>query len=320
LSWQSQRHGETNPVSTWIQRLQLQLAIEKLAPLAIHDVVVPTMLLQQQLPMPPQPRVTDLLPKALSASGVNTLHTCPYQFFASRLLKLSALDEINELPQKRDYGDWVHDILLRFERALQDTPVPITQQAALLELATEAVFRPLLDKNPAALGFYVQWKKMMPEYLEWAQKHTAKDWLFELGEHDAERELDWSHQGRSFSIRLHGRIDRIDTNNQQRMIIDYKTIDPSRLRKGLKQIEDHQLAFYGLMMEITDVPARYVAFDKTKVVEIEAKPYAEWCAALKEQIQMHISDMANDVPLPANGVGKACDWCEMRGLCRKGAW
>ncbi|MEY3578900.1 MAG: hypothetical protein RI984_4 [Pseudomonadota bacterium] len=320
LSWQTQRHGETNPVSTWIQRLQLQLAIEKLDPIAIHDVVVPTVLLQQQLPMPPQPRVTDLLPTALSASGVNALYTCPYQFFASRLLKLSALDDINELPQKRDYGDWVHDILLRFERALQEAPVPIAQQAALLESATEAVFRPLLDKNPAALGFYVQWKKMMPEYLEWAQKHAAKDWLFELGEHDAERELTWENQEQKFSIRLHGRIDRIDTNNQQRMIIDYKTIDPSRLRKGLKQIEDHQLAFYGLMMEITDVPARYVAFDKTKVVEIEAKPYAEWCTALKEQIQMHIFDMVNDVPLPANGVGKACDWCEMRGLCRKGAW
>ena len=320
LSWQSQRHGETNPASTWIQRLQLQLAIEKLDPIVIHDIVVPTMLLQQQLPMPPQPRVTDLLPTALSASGVNALYTCPYQFFASRLLKLSALDDINELPQKRDYGDWVHDILLRFERALQEAPVPIAQQAALLESATEAVFRPLLDKNPAALGFYVQWKKMMPEYLEWAQKHAAKDWLFELGEHDAERELTWENQEQKFSIRLHGRIDRIDTNNQQRMIIDYKTIDPSRLRKGLKQIEDHQLAFYGLMMEITDVPARYVAFDKTKVVEIEAKPYAEWCTALKEQIQMHIFDMANDVPLPANGVGKACDWCEMRGLCRKGAW
>ena len=320
LSWQSQRHGETNPASTWIQRLQLQLAIEKLDPIVIHDIVVPTMLLQQQLPMPPQPRVTDLLPTALSASGVNALYTCPYQFFASRLLKLSALDDINELPQKRDYGDWVHDILLRFERALQEAPVPIAQQAALLESATEAVFRPLLDKNPAALGFYVQWKKMMPEYLEWAQKHAAKDWLFELGEHDAERELKWENPKQKFSIRLHGRIDRIDTNNQQRMIIDYKTIDPSRLRKGLKQIEDHQLAFYGLMMEITDVPARYVAFDKTKVVEIEAKPYAEWCTALKEQIQMHIFDMANDVPLPANGVGKACDWCEMRGLCRKGAW
>ena len=320
LSWQSQRHGEMNPVSTWIQRLQLQLAIEKLAPLAVHEVMVPTKLLQQHLPTSPQPRVADLLPTALSASGVNTLHTCPYQFFASRLLKLSALDGINELPQKRDFGDWVHDILLRFERALQETPVPIELQVALLEAATDAVFKPLLDKNPAALGFYVQWKKMMPEYLVWTQKHAAKDWLFELGEHDVERELDWSHQGRPFSIRLHGRIDRIDTNNEQRMIIDYKTIDPSRLRKGLKHIEDHQLAFYGLMMETTDVPARYVAFDKTKVVEIEAKPYAEWCAALKDQIQLHISDMAEGVPLPANGVGKACDWCEMRGLCRKGAW
>ena len=320
LSWQSQRHGEPNPVSTWIQRLELQLALQKQAPLPAHQITVPPMLLQQHLPMQPQPRAAELLPTALSASGVNSLYACPYQFFASRLLKLSALDGINELPQKRDYGDWVHDILLRYERSLHETPVPIEQQAALLEIATEAVFASLLDKNPAALGFYVQWKKNMPAYLEWSQKHAAEGWLFELGEHDVQRELTWTNQKQQFSLRLHGRIDRIDTNNDQRMIIDYKTAHPTRLRNGLKQHEDHQLAFYGLMMRSTAAPARYVTFDKTKVVEIEANPYEEWCTELEKQIQANINEMANDVPLPANGVGRTCDWCEMQGLCRKGAW
>ena len=320
LSWQSQRHGEANPVSTWIQRLELQLALQKQAPLPAHQITVPPMLLQQHLPMQPQPRAAELLPTALSASGVNSLQACPYQFFASRLLKLTALDGINELPQKRDYGDWVHDILLRYERSLHETPVPIEQQAALLEIATEAVFAPLLDKNPAALGFYVQWKKNMPAYLEWSQKHAAEGWLFELGEHDVQRELTWTNQKQQFSLRLHGRIDRIDTNNDQRMIIDYKTAHPTRLRNGLKQNEDHQLAFYGLMMRSTAAPARYVTFDKTKVVEIEANPYEEWCTELEKQIQANINEMANDVPLPANGVGRTCDWCEMQGLCRKGAW
>ncbi len=320
LSWQSQRHGEANPVSTWIQRLELQLALQKQAPLPVHQIAVPAMLLQQHLPMQPQPRAAELLPTALSASGVNSLHACPYQFFASRLLKLSALDGINELPQKRDYGDWVHDILLRYERSLHETPVPIEQQAALLESVTEAVFAPLLDKNPAALGFYVQWKKNMPAYLDWSQKHAAEGWLFELGEHDVQRELTWTNQEQLFSLRLHGRIDRIDTNKEQQLIIDYKTAHPTRLRNGLKQHEDHQLAFYGLMMQSTAEPARYVTFDKTKVIEIEAKPYDEWCTELEKQIQTNINEMANDVPLPANGVGRTCDWCEMQGLCRKGAW
>lgn len=320
LSWQTQRHGEANPVSAWIQRLQLQLALEKQAPLPAHAIAVPTMLLQQNCPTPPLPRVAEFLPTALSASGVNALHACPYQFFASRLLKLSSLDGINELPQKRDYGDWVHDILLRYQRTLQETPIALEQQAALLARVTEEVFAPILDKNPAALGFYVQWKKIMPEYLAWSQKHADQGWMFELGEHDVQRELDWTHQGRPFSLRLHGRIDRIDKNNDQQMIIDYKTIDPSRLRKGLNEMEDHQLAFYGLMMELTAVPACYVALDKTKVIAIEAKPYAEWCTELEKKIKTNIVEMAEDVPLPANGVGKTCEWCEMRGLCRKGAW
>ena len=320
LSWQSQRHGEANPVSAWIQRLELQLALHKQTSLPVHQIAVLTMQLQQHLPTQPQPRAAELLPTALSASGVNSLHACPYQFFASRLLKLSALDGLNELPQKRDYGDWVHDILLRYERSLQETPIPIEQQAALLETVTEAVFAPLLDKNPAALGFYVQWKKNMPLYLEWSQKHAAEGWLFELGEHDVQRELSWSHQGRQFSLRLHGRIDRIDTNKEQQLIIDYKTAHPTRLRNGLKQVEDHQLAFYGLMMQSTAESARYVTFDKTKVVTIEAEPYSAWCAELEKQIQVNINEIADDVPLPANGVGHTCDWCDMQGLCRKGAW
>lgn len=320
LSWQAQRHGEANPVSTWIQRLELQLAIQQQSPLPSHQIAVSTMLLQQNIPIQPQPRVSEILPTALSASGVNALQACPYQFFASRLLRLSALDGINELPQKRDYGDWVHDILLRYQRSLQETPIPIEKQAALLETVTEQVFAPLLDKNPAALGFYVQWRKNMPAYLEWSQKHAAEGWIFELGEYDVERELQWSYQDRQFHLRLHGRIDRIDTNQEQQMIIDYKTADPSRLRNGLKQHEDQQLAFYGLMMQSTAVPARYVTFDKTKVTDIEAKPFAEWCVELEKQIQINITAMADDAPLSASGVGKTCDWCEMRGLCRKGGW
>jgi ATP-dependent helicase/nuclease subunit B len=160
----------------------------------------------------------------------------------------------------------------------------------------------------------------MPLYLEWSQKHAAEGWLFELGEHDVQRELSWSHQGRQFSLRLHGRIDRIDTNKEQQLIIDYKTAHPTRLRNGLKQVEDHQLAFYGLMMQPTAESARYVTFDKTKVVTIEAEPYSAWCAELEKQIQVNINEIADDVPLPANGVGHTCDWCDMQGLCRKGAW
>lgn len=320
LSWQAQRNGEANPVSTWIQRLQLQLAMQRRDPLPEHQVVMPTVQLQQQTPVQPQPRAAKLLPATLSASGYNSLHACPYQFFASRMLRLSALDELNALPQKRDYGDWVHDILLRYQRSLNERPVSSEERLAVLEAVTEEVFTPLLDKNPAALGFYVQWKKIIPAYLEWSQEHEASGWKFELGEHDVQRDLSWEKQGQVYRVRLHGRIDRIDTNQEQHLIIDYKTANPARLKSGLKTYEDQQLAFYGLMMNAAVMSARYVALDKAKISTLPAEPYADWCAELAKQIQMNIEAIANDAPLTASGTGQICNWCDMQGLCRKGAW
>ena len=39
---------------------------------------------------------------------------CPYQFFARHALHLNELDEVTQALEKRDYGEYVHDILHRF--------------------------------------------------------------------------------------------------------------------------------------------------------------------------------------------------------------
>ena len=41
---------------------------------------------------------------------------------------------------------------------------------------------------------------------------------------------------------------------------------------------------------------------------------------LREQIIANMCAVAEGAPLPANGIEVICQYCDVRGLCRKGAW
>jgi ATP-dependent helicase/nuclease subunit B len=93
------------------------------------------------------------MPERLSASGYNSLVVCPYQFFASRMLRLSAADELNALPQKRDYGEWLHQILKCYHDTVREQAVPVHEREVCMASVSDAVFSDILKKNPAALGY-----------------------------------------------------------------------------------------------------------------------------------------------------------------------
>ena len=42
--------------------------------------------------------------------------------------------------------------------------------------------------------------------------------------------------------------------------------------------------------------------------------------ALLAHILASMQATADGAPLPANGIETVCQYCEVRGLCRKGAW
>jgi ATP-dependent helicase/nuclease subunit B len=68
--------------------------------------------------------------------------------------------------------------------------------------------------------------------------------------------------------------------------------------------------------------AHYVALESTKdkTGDVEAKNFAEWQAMLESQLVANIRAIAEGAAMPANGIEKVCVYCEVRGLCRKGAW
>ena len=319
LCWQAQRDGETNPVSVWIERLQLGLARAGLAPLGTHAVHAAPRMLRATPPAMPRPSAPTLAPQRLSASGYNSFIACPYQFFATRMLGLSGLDEFSDMPEKRDYGDWLHQVLHDYHSAVLAATVPLAQREALLRQCSEQVFSDVLARNSAAIAYHARWQKALPAYLAWANEREAQGWQFALGEQRFERALAWDGGG----ILLHGRIDRIDCNAEgERAVLDYKTRDAASLRAKLKQGEDHQLAFYGLLSDRPVASASYVALEPTrnKAGDAEAPRYVESQQTLLAHIVAGMQAVATGAPLPANGTQAVCQYCEVRGLCRKGAW
>ena len=317
LSWQSQVNGESNLVSPWIQRLQLELSRAGLSDLPIHDVQLKNVTLNSQLAAMPLPSAPSLLPSTLSASGYNTLVACPYQFFATRMLKLGSADELTDLPQKRDYGNWLHSLLLQYHEIVAQQQTPVHERAALLERLSEDVFENILTHEPAALPYLARWRKQIPSYLEWANAHQEAGWTFAFGELQRERVLSWDDG----QIVLKGRLDRIDQHiDGEWMVLDYKTTDKGKLKRKLSEREDHQLSFYGLLLEQTASSAAYIAIDTDKPDTIPAQPYVTWRDALEIQLKKDLKRIASGSALPASGSGSTCDWCDARGLCRKGSW
>ena len=319
LSWQSFRNGEPNPVSSWIERLQLALERGGVSPLPMRYVEIEARQLEFRLPHRPAPVAPGLLPRKLSASGYNSLVACPYQFFATRMLGLSALDELSDMPEKRDYGDWLHEILLIYHETLRDGKIALEEREGLLRSTSEKVFGKALAQSAAALAYYARWQKVIPAYLEWANERESQGWIFALGEQRFDKTLRWE----GGQITLHGYIDRIDENDAgERAVLDYKTKALQALRDRVKDTEDHQLAFYGLLSDMPVAAAHYVALEitKDKTGDVEARNYTEWQVLLETQIVSNIRAIADGASLPANGIEKICIYCEVRGLCRKGAW
>ncbi|MBV8635503.1 MAG: PD-(D/E)XK nuclease family protein [Burkholderiaceae bacterium] len=318
LSWQEQRSGEPNPVSAWIERLELVLERSGLPALAAHEAEIAQRACRAHASAMPQPVAGELLPQKLSAGAYASLVACPYQFFAGRMLHLSGMEELSDMPEKRDYGDWLHQILFRYHTTLNESPVPLESRAALLQELSAALFEQEAAANAAVLGYYVRWKKAIPAYLAWANQREADGWRFAFGERKFEQVLNFSRG----EILLHGRIDRVDESDEGKALLDYKTRSATSLRERLKQGEDRQLAFYSILAGMEFSEAQYVSLD-TQGDKLSTAPVSDIAAAgeaLRTQLTANLEAIAAGALLPASGVEDVCAFCEMRGLCRKGAW
>jgi ATP-dependent helicase/nuclease subunit B len=306
----------------------------------------------------PQPQAAAALPARLSASQVEALRDCPYRFFATAVLRLRSVDELDADADKRLYGNWLHATLKYFHehRAGLD-PVPDTAaaQADFIAAAESAMAGLKMSDDPAdaerlrvdLLPFRVGLEALAQRYLEWLAGHEAKSWRFSGGEID--RRIIPVVMG---GTALVGRLDRIDSHSpaadaapvadipapraslrqvapaaRSWLLIDYKTGSAEALKRKVRQpLEDTQLAFYAAisapaLAEGDTLAALYLALDDRDEVKAIVHPdVGESAQALLDGLADEWHRLRAGAAMPALGEGPICEFCDARGLCRRDRW
>ncbi|XHS77636.1 PD-(D/E)XK nuclease family protein [Burkholderiaceae bacterium UC74_6] len=304
--------------SPLVERLNLALARAHLPPLPEWRDARLSQAIEPDTPARAAAVAPGLLPARLSASAVESLRQCPYQFFGRVLLGLREQEELEGELEKRDYGTWLHDVLQAFH---EGRPNELDDEAWLRECARQQTEKHGLAAEEF-LPYEASFERFVPRYLDWLQATEAVDQRFEAGE--IERSvMPWSDAPLA-GLQLQGRIDRIDTSPEGHVLIDYKTSSVDRLKSMVKQpLEDTQLAVYAAFMaeDGARLKARYLALDDGKgLAEIEHPDAADTAQALIDGLGEDLRQLHAGAPLPALGEGTACDYCAMRGLCRKDDW
>ncbi len=323
VTWQAHKDGEPNMLSPHFEMLRAlhglafgdDLNAHELAKIW-HDAQVQSdeFVLPRAAVMPMPIVAAELLPQRISPSGYNSLVACPYQFYARHVLRLNDLDEVREAIDKRDYGTWVHAVLQRFHG---EFPLLLNEDLAALQLAlqriSKEVFADALAHDYLAVAWLLRWQKMLPGYLAWQIEREQAGWRYTA----AEESFDFAVLE---NLILRGRIDRVDSNAAGDVaVLDYKTQTVAVLKNKLTDAgEDVQLACYATVRNAH--AAAFVSLEG-EVADVAPEQAMDELARLNiERLQILFTQLRSGAPLPANGVARACAYCEMRGLCRQGSW
>jgi ATP-dependent helicase/nuclease subunit B len=274
----------------------------------------------QALPTPqPQPVMTGLASQELLArteritqSDYQALRTCPYRYYALRLLGLRELDALDAQISKRDFGSWIHDVLRQFHEQRRAGQDAITHAQQLDDIAAESRLQ-----GEGFIPFDAAWPQVREGYLKWLAKHEAQGIVFSAAEQKLVRPVEET-------IRLEGRVDRIDCAAEGLMVIDYKTENDSRTRERVRDpLEDTQLAFYAALHDEASsagLRAAYLNIGEKATVLVEQTEVGAAREALIEGVRADITRVRGGAALRALGEGAACEHCAARGLCRKDFW
>ncbi len=229
------RRDDSGPVipSRFVLRVRAMLG-EKLLEQHIdnHAVVLarelnnPVLVPAHPQPKPcPSPQQRDV---AIAVTGLDRLRSDPYQFYASEILRLRALDLLDAEPTAAWKGTAVHTILELWHK----------QGGALLPIAEAELAK--MSAHPLVRGLW--WPRLVAG-LQWIEDEIAA--LEGQGRKvlvsEAKGELTYK------GVKLKGRADRIDLLPDESLaIVDYKTGSPPSA-KMVQQGYALQLGLIGLM-------------------------------------------------------------------------
>ncbi|NLG48958.1 MAG: hypothetical protein GX552_02460 [Chloroflexi bacterium] len=183
-----------------------------------------------------------------SATSLEGYRTCPFFFFAGRVLKLEPREEPEEGITGQQLGNIYHHILENLYNSVED-PTNLEQLLAALPTVAAQV----LDEAPAREGFRVNaWWQQTRDEIQERVKQTVIG-LAEISDDYRPIAFEARFDGSTplplggGELRLRGFIDRVDRGPDGLRIIDYKTAGPTYFTpRALEEGKKLQIALYAL--------------------------------------------------------------------------
>ena len=331
LTAEIETHDEPQEICSWIKLLEqfsVQAFSHSLENLELHSLLnqrkQQSSLNSTELPpktLPPSPTSPNhLIPSRISATQYQSLIDCPYQYFAKYILQLRE-DLIHDELDASDYGQLVHQSLHEFhfkEQHKSGAEFSIHHREQLIEQLKEvsiAQFMRAVFPTTVKEGWLRRWLINIPPYIDWAIQRRS-EWQPIRGECAIENKL-------SPDITIYGQIDRVDSNNKDHAVVDYKTGSTRPTGKNVLAGETVQLPFYALLDEKI-IQAEYLSLgsqnEVKSVARIDEADLHDLKNAHTSRIKYLYEKLKNNARLTANGDDSTCQHCDYEGLCRKSHW
>jgi hypothetical protein len=189
------------------------------------------------------------VPNRISPTGLQQLLNCPFQYYAHRIVRIEDLPTIDDVDIKRNVlGQWLHKAL---ELLLQKAPPPTIGASAIQTLLCEHLINEIPNfftdnASPAYKRRLSAEANLYAERLSWywmATETTLAQWA--AGRFKTRTEIDAQKLLFDSGVKLWGRIDRVDINEQSKtaLIWDYKTgLGPTT--KPETQVKNNELQWF----------------------------------------------------------------------------
>ena len=329
MVWQSSGSaGEPRQPSPWLQRLYINhpnFLKQSIAASATAYMPVPV---TQPAPSLPSDYVK---PASISPSAYRALRECPYRYYVTRLLGLREQNTLDVEVDLSLVGQTLHAALRDFYHGLKTQAIVSDnryERAKLLKQRLYAIsnkhFKPLLDVDGRWLAAWIEWETLIPDWINWHIEREEAGWIF----HDGEKPVGFDLETNFGSIRVSGFVDRLDIHPEQGVeVIDYKYSSKNSINKKKNNIEDDpQLVIYAKAVNGDDIVNRQPVTSASWVsikeadTSIQVEDLSEHMKNLPAQMIADIEALWAGSPVIASAPDSICQYCQARGICRKGMW
>jgi ATP-dependent helicase/nuclease subunit B len=207
---------------------------------------------------------------------------------------------------------------------------------------SEQEFAVLIEGDARVMGTLRDWQKQIPSFVDWQLQREQAGWEYFDGEVKVGFDLPFQDaDGNIKMIRIEGYADRYDVNvddSKIASVIDYKNQRFERVKVRAEHLlDDPQLLIYaraaneeqenhkltGHVVQQAEWVALKADLSKGDHKALRGQEVIDMPAMMQqfsEQITEDIEQLWAKKPMQAFAPEGVCQYCEARGICRKGIW